>query len=214
MTHSGTITTRGSGITSAGGNNVITNSGSILVDGNDDAAISVNVSSSVINSGTIVVEGDAVTAIYTSGSGNFITHSGSISTSGEDGHGIFAASGTSSSYNDIVIEAGGQIITAGATAYGIYLGDYAQLILEAADATAGTSAGSIATSGAGAHGIYAEGSTTIATAGDIATSGSAANGIYLNGTGNTLPFQEMLRRRVSARTAFSRRMERAPRTET
>ena len=88
--------------------------------------------------------------------------------------------------NDITIEAGGQIITAGSTAYGIYLGDYAQLTIDGADATAGTAAGSIATYGAGAHGISAAYNTTIDNAGDITTSGNSASGIYLSGTGNTL----------------------------
>ena len=86
---------------------------------------------------------------------------------------------------DITIEAGGQIITAGSTAYGIYLG-YAQLTIDGADATAGTAAGSIATYGAGAHGISAAYDTTIDNAGDITTSGNSASGIYLSGTGNTL----------------------------
>ena len=120
------------------------------------------------NSGSISTSGANGYGVDLSGTGNIVTHSGTISTGGDSGHGIYAAAGTSASYNDITVEAGGNIITAGETAYGIYLGDYAQLILEAADATTGAAAGSITTSGAGAHGIYAEASTTITNAGDIA----------------------------------------------
>ena len=82
--------------------------------------------------------------------------------------------------------AGGSIATSGATAYGIYLGDYAQLTIGGADATAGTAAGSITTSGTGAHGIFAEDNTTIISAGDIATTNDSAYGIYLFGTGNAV----------------------------
>ena len=124
--------------------------------------------------------------IHLDGTGNSLTNSGTITTGGAYASGIYSADGTSTAYNTITIAAGGKIVTSGQESFGVNLGEYAQLTIDGADATAGTAAGSVATYGAGAHGISAAYDPTIDNVGDIATTNDYAYGINLFGTGNVL----------------------------
>jgi hypothetical protein len=152
---------------------------SVSAAGTDVAAIYVRTFATIDNAGAITMTGANSYGIQLLGSGSVVTNSGTISTDGEFGHGIYAGAGSSTSYNQIVIEDGGAVETAGDDAYGIWLGDYGTLEIQAG--------GHVATEGEDAYGVYAGSNTSIVNASTtIATTGDGAHGIVLSGSGNVI----------------------------
>ncbi len=116
--NSGDITTSGenaNGIYLDGSSTTATHSGTITTGGDYAAGIRIenNNTISVDAIGEIVTSGIGAYGVNFAGTGNVLSHAGKISTDGESAYGIYAKPGTNTAYNDITVEAGGQIITAG-----------------------------------------------------------------------------------------------------
>jgi len=175
VTNNGCITTGGVafGISSAGADATITNSGTITASGNlADGIMSQGANATITNSGTITMSGDNGYGIYALNSNAAITNSGTITTSGDTGYGIISGGANSTITNS------GSIATSSMDGWGI--------VSTRRNATI-TSFGTITTSGLGGFGInFAGDDSTITNSGTITTSGIYGWGIVFTGRDATI----------------------------
>lgn len=187
ITRDGSITFGGGhGVIATGGNNSISNNGTISTTGTNNRAINVTDGNTISNSGLISTTGDQARGVFANDN-NTISNSGAISTLGVTAQGIRAVDG-----NTIVNS--GSINTEELRARGIYvsdnnmisnsgtivtLGDVAQGI-RAVDGNTIINSGSISTAGEFSRGIFAGDNNTITHSGTISTTGATAPGIRVD----------------------------------
>ena len=134
---------------------------------------------SIVNEGTITTDGQSGTAINVSAMEDInISNKGSIKTSGDDAIGI---NGSLSDSDKLIANSSlGSIITSGARAFGIAVGQ------GSGRGPGGpvdlpftvNNNGTITTNGQGAHGVFGDGAGTVTNRGTITVSGDAASAVF------------------------------------